>query len=104
MTPRERLAAVMKEKDMSARAVSLKAGLSDSLVHKYLTGQTKSITVDNLEKVAKALGVSLRYLMFGKAEDENLHYIWDYIPSTRRKQALDILETFTDRDTGSDAG
>lgn len=101
MDTRSRLEALIKEKGLTTRKVSLDAGLSDSALHKYLTGQTRSITVDNLEKVAQALGVSLRHLMFGSPQDESLHYIWDYIPDKRRKQALDVLETFADRDNSA---
>lgn len=86
----------MAEKGLKERRVSLDAGLSDSMLNKFLAGKTQSITVDNLEKIAKALGVSFRFLMFGDQEDEKLHYIWDYIPDRRRAQALKVLETFAD--------
>lgn len=103
MDARGRLKLVIDEKGLSARGVSLAAGLSDSMVHKFLTGQTRSMTVDNLEKIAKALGVSFRYLMFGDAEYENVVYIWDHIPERDRKKALRILEEFADIPV-SDAG
>jgi DNA-binding Xre family transcriptional regulator len=83
---------------MTYRSVSLAAGLSDSMMHKFMTHQTKSITVENLEAIAKALGVSMRHLMFGDPDDEKVAYIWDHIPERRRKQALEILQTFTDGD------
>lgn len=83
------------------RSVSLAAGLSDSMVHKFMTGQTKSITMENVEKLASAMGVSLRNLMFGDPDDDKVAYIWDHIPERRRKQALDILQTFTDDGDGT---
>ncbi len=59
-------------------------------------GGTTSITVETLEKIAGALGVSLRWLMFGDPDDEKIIYLWDHIPERRRQQALAILETFAD--------
>lgn len=100
MDARARLQTVIEEKGTTPRAVSLKAGLSDSMVHKFLTGQTKSMTVDNLEKVAKALGVTLRYLMFGEgdpdASHDNVTRLWDKIAERDRARALRVLETFAD--------
>lgn len=86
---------------LTARSVSLEAGLSDSMIHKFLTGGTKSMTVDNLERVAEALGVNPRWLIFGDAPrfpDPKLAHIWDHIPERRRKQALKVLEAFADED------
>ena len=88
--------------DLSPRSVSLSAGLSDSMVHKFMTGATKSMTVDNLEKIAGALGVSARWLIFGDGSREvspQLVYIWDHIPAARRDQALKVLEAFVEDET-----
>ena len=102
MDLRQRIDRAMKAKDLTLRGVSLAAGLSDSMLHKFMTGQTRSITVDNLEKVAEALGVSLRHLMFGDPDEEKVSYIWDHIPERRRQQALQVLQTFADdNDNGS---
>jgi transcriptional regulator with XRE-family HTH domain len=96
MDVRDRIRKILEERGLTARGVSLEAGLSDSMLHKFLTGQTRSITVDNLEKLANALGVSLRYLMFGDRQDDNLHYIWDHIPRRQKDHALRVLRTFSD--------
>lgn len=81
--------------DLSVRNVSLSAGMSDSALHKFLTNSTQSMSAQNLEKIAKALGVSFRYLMFG--EEAEIVEIWDRIPESRRPHARDVLETFTKR-------
>ena len=99
MDARARIAKVLDEKGLSTRGVSLAAGLSDSMLHKFLTKQTKSITVDNLEKVAGALGVSLRYLMFGDEEHENIVYYYDKLPQREQKRAVRLLKALGD-DTG----
>lgn len=98
MDVRDRINSILEEKGLSSREVSLKAGLSDSMLNKFLTHQTKSITVDNLEKIAKALEVSFRHLMFGDPDDEKLYYIMDRISQKRRAQAIRVLETFADDD------
>lgn len=50
----------------------------------------------NLEKLAGALGVTFRYLMFG--EEGEVTEIWDRIPESRRCHARAVLETFTEGD------
>ena len=68
-------------------------------MHKFLTGQTKSMTVENLENVAEALGVDSRWLIFGddaRPADPKLADIWDHIPQALRNQALKVLATFAD--------
>lgn len=96
MDVRSRIQKVLDEKGLKARSVSLAAGLSDSMLHKFLTHQTKSITVDNLEQIARALGVSMRYLWFGDEEHENVVYYWDKFSERQKRQALKILETIAD--------
>lgn len=97
---RERIQESLDQKpDLSPRSLSLRAGLSDSMMHKFLSGQTRSMTVDNLEKVAEVLEVNPRWLIFGDSPmqpDPKLAYIWDHIPPARRDQALRVLETFAD--------
>lgn len=94
-------ALIDRDPELTYRKVSLAAGLSDSMLHKFMTGQTKSMTVENLEAIAGALGVSLRHLMFGSPDDEKVAYIWDRISDNRRKQALQVLETFADEPDGT---
>lgn len=104
MDIRQRLQAAIDARDgLSARSLSLKAGLSDSMLHKFLTGATDSITVKNLEKVAEALEVDMRWLMFGEGDPEpatDISAILRRIPESQRRQALAILETFAR--TGTD--
>ena len=100
MDIRDRIKAILAENpEMTARSVSLAAGFSDSMVHKFMTGQTRSMTLESLEKLAGALGVNPRWLAFGDAPRElpdNVAYIYDHIPPERRQQALRVLETFAD--------
>lgn len=97
MDVRARLRAAIDEKQTSARAVSLKAGLSDSMVHKFLTGQTSSLTLETLNKIAEALGVDPVWLAYGEGDPEaatELNKVWERIAEADRAQALRVLETF----------
>lgn len=86
---------IAKRPGMTVRSLSLHAGLSDSALNKFMTRQTKSLTTDNLEKIAAALGLSVRQLWWGDA-DGKVAYIWDHIPDNRKEQALRVLESFAD--------
>ena len=90
--------------DLSVRNVALKAGLSDSALHKFLTNDDQSMTIANLEKVAFVLGTTAQALLGGNeprptAEVVN---IWDRIPAARRQHAISILKTFAE--DGDDQG
>lgn len=101
MDVRGRLRKIIDEKGLNPNKVSLAAGLSSSMVHKFLTEQTKSITVDNLEKVAEACGVSLRYLLYGDEEQSNVVYWYDKLNERDQRRVLRLMEDFADE---ADAG
>lgn len=110
MDIRDRIRQLLKEQDVTPRAISIKAGLSDSMLTKFLNpekrGGTRSMTIENLEKLAGAFEVNSRWLIFGdapKLTDEKLVYIWERIAERQREQALKVLETFAD-ETERDAG
>lgn len=89
--------------ELSVRGVSLAAGLSDSLLNKFLTGQTDSITIKNLDKVAEALGVDPRWLAYGEGGPEratDIAELWGRIAENDKEQARRVLETFAR--TGTD--
>lgn len=104
MDIRDRIRAVIDDNpEMSVRSVSLAAGLSDSALHKFLTGATDSLTLKTVDKLADALGVDPRWLAYGEGDPEpasSLANIWDRIAEQDREQARRILETFTR--TGTD--
>ena len=99
MDVRARIQAIIRERDLAERAISIKAGLSDSWLNKFLSGEIKSMTVDNLAKLAEALEVPLRALL----EDEPSHYerviyLFDRFDERQRKQAILHLEAIGDSD------
>jgi transcriptional regulator with XRE-family HTH domain len=93
MDTRQRLRKLIEQSDtLTFVSVSVRAGLSDSAVHKYCTGRTQSMTTDNLQKVAVAAGVSLRWLLFGE-ETSPVMEVFERIPESRRQQAIELLES-----------
>ena len=96
MDTRQRLRKLIEQSDtLTFVNVSIRAGLSDSAVHKYCTGRTQSMTTDNLQKVAAAAGVSLRWLLFGD-EDTSVMHLFERIPADRREQAISFLESMAE--------
>lgn len=73
-TWRERLEAALKEKKLSKRAASLRAGKGDGYVHSILA-EGKDPTIDNLKDVCDAVGVSMAFILHGfdmTPEDERI--------------------------------
>jgi len=71
MDMRDKINAIIAEKPgLSVRSVSLAAGLSDSMLHKYLRGGTDSMTIRNAEKLADALGADPQWLIFGEGDPD----------------------------------
>jgi transcriptional regulator with XRE-family HTH domain len=99
MDIRERINQIIDaDPDMTVRSVSLKAGLSDSMLHKFLRGDTKSPTLDTVDKLAGALGVDARWLAYGEGSAEraaDVSKIFDRIAQQDQERALRILEAFT---------
>ena len=92
---RNRLKRLIESRDdLSYANVAKAAGLSNSAVQKYCTGAVQSMTIDNLEKIAKAAGISMRWLLFGE-DDTNVISIFERIPKSQQAQALRVLESFT---------
>ena len=71
MSMRERIKAVIASKpDLSIRNVSLAAEMSDSMLNKFLSGRTESMTIRTAEKLAEALGVDAQWLIFGEGDPD----------------------------------
>lgn len=71
MDIRARIIGTIAEKPgLTVRSVSLAAGLSDSMLQKFLSGQTDSMTIKTAEKLAEALDVDARWLIFGEGEPD----------------------------------
>lgn len=104
MDMRARIMAVIERSpSLSVRSVSLAAGLSDSMLHKFLRGGTDSMTIRNAEKLAEALGVDPQWLIFGEGDPEaasDIETIFRRIPAEQQDQARRVLETFAR--TGTD--
>lgn len=59
------IAKLMTEKGITYAELEQRTGLSRSMLNRYVTGVTKKIPVDNLEKIAKGLNVPPVYFVVG---------------------------------------
>ena len=98
---RDRIKAVINERpELTVRKVSLEAGLSDSALHKLLTGSTKSPTLETLEKLAYALDVDARWLAYGEGDPEratDLGALIERMSQDDQEQAYAVLKARADR-------
>ena len=98
MGMRERIQAIIDANpDFTVRSVSLAAGMSDSMLGKFLKGQTDSMTIKTAEKLAEALNVDPIWLTYGEGSPERaneLDLLFREIPAESWPQAIAILETF----------
>jgi len=53
----------MEEKGVSYGELSKKTGIPKSALHRYASGSTKSVPADRLRSIAKALNISVEYLL-----------------------------------------
>lgn len=97
MDIRARIRSIIDENaDMTVRSVSLAAGLSDSALHKFLTGATDSITLKTVDKLAEALGVDPMWLAYGEGSPErasNVSKLFDRMSEEDRATAIRLLES-----------
>ena len=98
---RERLeGAVNLNPDMTYRKLSLLAGLSDSMIHKFMTGATQSMSIDTLINIAEVLNVDPRWLIFGDTRlRDSLASTWERISDSDKPRALAILRLFAESPT-----
>jgi len=62
----ERLAALMSERGLSEGELGRRSGVSQPTIHRIVTGESKNPRQDNVEGIAKALGVSAAWLWSGE--------------------------------------
>ena len=104
MDVKQRIKSIIDSReDLTIRNVALKAGMSDSSLNKFLNNAEQSTTLRSLEKIADALGVSLRWLMFGEDDQPQVIRIWDHIPQRKRADAIRVLSAFVDEEKAGGA-
>lgn len=94
MTIRARIdEAIALNPGMTYRKLSLAAGLSDSMMHKFMTSSTHSMSIDKLITVADVLNADPRWLIFGETTPpDGVINIWDRIAAKDKPRAIAILE------------
>lgn len=94
MSLRQRIQFVIDSRgDLTVRSVSLGAGMSDSALHKFLTGQTDDMKIENAKAVATVLGVDPRWLVFGDGDPDLATDLAEQIKrmSDRRRELIQRL-------------
>ena len=96
MDMRERIISVIEANpEFSVRSVSLAAGMSDSMLNKFLKGHTDSMTIKTAEKLADALCVDAQWLIFGEGTPEragDLVRTARRVPADQQETAQRVLE------------
>lgn len=104
MDIRDRIrATIARNPGMTVRSVSLAAGLSDSALHKFLSGATDSLTLKTVDKLADALGVDARWLAYGEGDPERaagVAQLFDRIAEEDKAAAIRMLESLARTGTG----
>jgi len=83
---------------LTVRSVLLAAGLSDSMLHKFLTNQTDSMNIKTVEKLAAVLNVDPRWLAFGEGGPEvftDISEKIDRLPDQQRAIVIQLIDQFT---------
>jgi transcriptional regulator with XRE-family HTH domain len=94
MQMKERILQRLADLSLSARAASLKAGLNSHFLQKVLAEENKSITTENLRKLAEALETSPEWLLTGTGPSEQdpeiaeIVDIWSRIPEREARKAI----------------
>ncbi|MGN8276621.1 LexA family protein [Pseudomonas sp. SMN5] len=78
----DRVAAEMAAKGWSEGELARRAGVTQPTVHRIISGESKSPKRDNIEKIAKALRVSSRWLWDGGVKEENESFDANVEPTT----------------------
>ena len=98
----------MDFQDIQIKELSLKTGISKNTLDKYLFGKKVQPGVENAVKIAKALGVSVEYLVLGNTEiqEQNLNIPsgskelfdkYNKLNQFNRKTVLDLLTSLLER-------
>ncbi len=96
----DRIALLLSEKRISIRKLSMLTGIAPTTIHDIVNGKYKSVSAENLYKIAEALGTTVEFLRFGhditsvykhsdevnniaanleRLNDDGLHKVEDYV-------------------------
>lgn len=97
MSFKENLKAELEYQDIQLKELAEKTRISKNTLSNYLTGHKSLPAADNAVKIAKALGVTVEYLVTGMSSDENTI---SSLPIKHRK-IIDSLVNLDDTDLDS---
>lgn len=71
----ERISSLQKEKGISQKDLASMAGVSESALSRYLSGE-RAIKLEVIANIATALGTTIDYLMNGTAPEDDFSEIY----------------------------
>ena len=101
----ENLRLELEYQDIQIKELSLRTGISKHTLDKYLFGTKSQPGVENALKIAKALGVSVEYLVTGYSETDSpqsseyneILKIYKQLNPSNRKTIFDLLYSLYNR-------
>jgi len=85
----DRIRIRLEETGQTARAVSLKAGLSESAIRNILTGKSASPRGDTFKRIAQVLDTTPEWLLLGDQSHDDVH-VYTTIDETTNTASTDI--------------
>lgn len=86
----ERLAAEMERLSLSEGELGRRSGVNQPTIHRIITGDSKNPRQDNVEKIAKALGVTSDWLWRGGDREKVSNIVLANFASGKNKGDIDI--------------
>lgn len=80
----EKLAAAMREKNISIRELSEKTGVPKSAIQRYTSGDTEKIPIDRMKLMSEALGIDPASIMGWDQPHDTLHAIGEQLTAPSR--------------------
>lgn len=87
---------LMKKHGLSARALSLKAGLNETFVKAVLAGRSRNPRTDTLGAIADVFGLKTDDLTGPKRPEEDYGPKIRRLPVSQRDKAIDAIHTLRD--------
>ena len=80
----EKLAAAMREKNISIRELSEKTGVPKSAIQRYTSGDTEKIPIDRMKLMSEALGIDPASIMGWDQPHDTRHAIGEQLTAPSR--------------------
>jgi len=100
MTFGEKLKQLRESKKLGVNQLALKSGVSASQISRFEKGERKEPTLETVEKLAVALGVSISYFSSEENKDADKRHYYDLTEKDERDIAKDLERMIADLSDG----